>query len=100
MTTEESTLNAIERIGKLDRDISELDKAIICTRDVISKVERNMHQRKEGLHDKVCCYCGIVFGEIYAPNVPAGVASHGICPACTPRAEMELQGYLARHNRT
>lgn len=96
MTIEEATLNAIDRIAQLDQDISELDTAIADTYKIVAKVERNMRQRKDGLHDKVCCYCGVVFGEIKADNLPLGLVSHGICPSCVPVAEKELQKALAK----
>ena len=96
MNIEEVTLNAIERIEQLDRDITALDEAIAETYKVVEKVERNMKKRKEGIHDKVCCYCGVVFGEIKANNLPLGIVSHGICPSCLPIAEKELQKSLAK----
>lgn len=96
MKIEKAMLNAIERISEIDRSISELDKAIADTYKIVAKVERNMRQRKDGLHDKVCCYCGIVFGEIKADNLPLGLVSHGICPSCVPIAEKEFQKALAK----
>jgi hypothetical protein len=43
---------------------------------------------------KVCSYCGDPFG--FTPCVPAmdGRESHGVCSACEPRAQAEIDAYF------
>ena len=81
-------------IGKTDHDIHEVEVSVALLKDTMDGIE------KRHTHDKVCMYCRRVYGSFVAYNLKPGLVSHGVCPACTPRAEMELQGYLARHNRT
>lgn len=51
---------------------------------------------------KRCCYCKIVFGDNLKspPNLPPGAVSDGICPACTPRANAEVDALLAKQGIT
>ena len=51
---------------------------------------------------KVCCYCKKEFGNPLKlpPGLPPGTVSHGICPACVPRANAEVDAILARQRLT
>ena len=51
---------------------------------------------------RVCCYGKRVYGNTLEnpPGLPPGAVTHGICPACTPRANAEVDAILAKNNIT
>lgn len=75
-------------IGKTDKDIHEVEVSVSVLKSTMDEID------KRHTHDKVCMYCGKVYGSFVAYNIKPGLASHGVCPVCEPIIMEELRGFL------